>query len=101
QAAGSIAFTDVDLSDGHTASAAAAAGNTTALGSFSVDASATEAAGAAGGSFGWSYTLNDTAAQYLAAGQSVSETYTVTVDDGHGGMVTQDVVVTITGTNDA
>src|SRR5205085_1259063 len=47
------------------------------------------------------YTLNNAAAQYLAAGQTVSETFTVTVDDGHGGTGTRDVVVTITGTNDA
>uniref|UniRef100_UPI0026096432 Ig-like domain-containing protein n=1 Tax=Brevundimonas sp. TaxID=1871086 RepID=UPI0026096432 len=41
------------------------------------------------------------AIQYLAAGQTLTQTYTVTVDDGQGGTVSQPVTVTITGTNDA
>ena len=57
--------------------------NTTSLGTFSLDP-VSEAANAATGSVGWSYALNNAAAQYLAAGQSVTETYTVTVNDGHG-----------------
>ncbi|WP_263499158.1 VCBS domain-containing protein, partial [Mesorhizobium sp. BR1-1-3] len=97
-AAGTIAFNDVDLIDGHTASFAATAGET-ALGTFSLD-SVSEAAGAAAGSVQWHYALNNAAAQYLAAGQSVVEHYTVTVDDGHGGTATQVVAVTINGTND-
>ncbi|KAG1530656.1 hypothetical protein G6F50_017170 [Rhizopus delemar] len=47
--------------------------------------------------------LNNAAAnvQALSAGQKVTDTITVTVDDGHGGKATQQVTVTITGTNDA
>ena len=37
----------------------------------------------------------------LDADDTVTETFRVTVDDGLGGTDTQDVVVTITGTNDA
>src|SRR6185295_17872505 len=66
-ATGTISFSDVDLSDGHTATFAAAAGNTTALGTFSLDP-VSEAANAANGSVGWHYTLNNAAAQYLAEG---------------------------------
>src|SRR5204862_384517 len=44
---------------------------------------------------------NNAAAQYLAAGEIVKETYTVTINDGHGATATQDVTITITGTNDA
>src|SRR6185436_17414530 len=40
------------------------------------------------------------AAQYLAEGQTATEKFTVTISDGHGGTTTQDVVITITGTND-
>ena len=98
-AAGTISFTDVDLADGHIATFAPAAGQT-ALGVFSL-APVSEAANAASGSVGWTYALNNAAAQYLAAGQTASETYTVTVDDGHGSTTTQAVVITITGTNDA
>src|SRR6185503_10652750 len=98
-ATGTISFSDVDLSDTHSASFTAAAGNTTALGTFSLDP-VSEAANAATGSVGWTYSLNNAASQYLADGQSVTETYTVTVNDGHGGHVDQTVTVTITGTND-
>ncbi|RWB71506.1 MAG: adhesin [Mesorhizobium sp.] len=97
-AAGTIAFHDVDLIDGHTATFVATAGET-ALGTFSLDP-VSEAAGAADGTLQWHYALDNNAAQYLAAGQSVVEHYTVTVDDGHGGTVDQVVAITITGTND-
>ncbi len=97
---GTIAFNDVDLSDTHTASAAANAANTTSLGTFSIDASVTEGANAANGSLGWSYAVNNSAAQYLAAGESVEEKYDVTFNDAHGSMVTETVTVTITGSND-
>ena len=97
-AAGTISFTDVDLSDGHTASFSATPGET-ALGTFALDP-VSEAANAANGTVQWHYTLNNAAAQSLAAGQSVVEHYTVTVNDGHGSTAAQTVTVTITGTND-
>ena len=99
-AAGTVAFTDVDLIDGHTATFAADPTNTTSLGTFALDAAVTEAANAADGTVGWSYALTNSAAQYLAAGQTATEKYVVTVDDGHGGTAQQTVTVTITGTND-
>jgi len=98
-ASGTVSFTDVDLADGHTATAAAAGGNATSLGTFSVGA-VSELANAANGSVNWSYSLNNAAAQYLGAGDSVVENYVVTVADGHGGTAQQTVAVTIVGTND-
>jgi len=98
-ASGTITFIDVDLKDGHTASVAPAPANTTGLGSLVLGA-VNEAAGAAGGTVGWAYTINDAAAQFLAAGEVVTETYVVTLDDGHGSTTTQNVTVRITGTND-
>ena len=100
QATGTIAFTDVDLADSHAASFAAAPANTTSLGAFALG-TVNEAANAAGGTVGWTYTINEAAAQYLAAGQVATEVYTVTLNDGNGSTTTQDVTVTITGTNDA
>jgi VCBS repeat-containing protein len=100
-AAGTVAFTDVDLRDSHSASAAQAVTDATHLGTFSLGSSVAEAPGAAGGSVGWTYTINEAAAQYLAAGQTVTEHYVVTLDDGNGGTAQQVVAVTITGTNDA
>ncbi|MDB5434671.1 MAG: hypothetical protein JWR47_928, partial [Phenylobacterium sp.] len=96
---GTVAFSDVDLTDGHTATFAPTASTTTHLGTFALGA-VSELANAATGSVGWTYTLDNTAAQYLAQGQVVTETYVVTIDDSHT-TTTQNVTVTITGTNDA
>ncbi|MBB1624924.1 hypothetical protein A9974_06700 [Achromobacter sp. UMC71] len=51
----------------------------------------------------WTYVLDNDSAkvQALAEGQKVTDTITVTVDDGHGGKATQVITVTVTGTNDA
>ncbi|MGA3800445.1 VCBS domain-containing protein, partial [Pseudomonas fluorescens] len=99
-ASGTITFNDIDLSDTHTATFAPAAGNSTYLGTFELSA-VSEAANAANGSVQWTYNLSNAAAQYLAQGQTVTETYLVTINDGHGSSVAQNVTVTITGTNDA
>ncbi|MCK1478291.1 VCBS domain-containing protein, partial [Bradyrhizobium sp. 197] len=99
-AAGTISFNDADLSDTHSTSVAAASSNTTSLGAFSLDP-VNEAANAANGAVQWHYNLNNAASQYLAAGQTVTESFVVTINDGHGSTATQTVTVTITGTNDA
>ncbi len=94
---GTINFTDADLIDTHAATVTAPQGPT--YGTFTLGA-VTEAATTEGGSVGWTYTLNSSA-QALAAGEAHVETYTVKIDDGHGGVISKDVLVTITGTNDA
>ncbi|WP_256584832.1 VCBS domain-containing protein, partial [Pseudomonas sp. Irchel s3a18] len=99
-ASGTIAFNDVDLSDTHTATFAPAGDNITYLGTFALSP-VSEAANEANGSVQWTYNLSNAAAQYLAQGQAVTETYRVTISDGHGSSVTQNVTITITGTNDA
>ncbi len=53
-----------------------------------------------GGSDAWTFSAQDKSFDYLAAGETVTLTYTVQVDDGHGGVVTQPVTITVTGTND-
>jgi VCBS repeat-containing protein len=103
---GTIAFQDVDLNDSHTASKSFVsavwqkADATTAslsdpgvltLGTLD-DTSKTVA---------WSHTTTDGALDFLAAGEKLTVTYNVTIDDGHGGTATQPVTVTIHGTNDA
>jgi hypothetical protein len=45
------------------------------------------------------YTVADHATDYLASGQTATEKFTVTIDDGSG-IATQTVTITITGTND-
>jgi len=95
---GTITFDDVDLSDAHSVSVAAGAGN--ALGGV-LTAGVTDAAtGAGDGTVSWNYSVANAATQYLAQGQTATETFTVSIHDGHGGTVNQQITVTVTGTND-
>jgi VCBS repeat-containing protein len=106
---GAFGFTDADLTDTHTA---------TVIGSPVVDAShapgfivpagglgtftplaVTESAGS--GQAPWSFTVDNALVQSLGKGQYITQTYTVQLDDHHGGHPTQNVTVTIAGINDA
>ena len=95
---GSIGFTDVDLTDVHTVSAAAIGSQ---LGTLTASKVADTTDAGTGGSILWNYSVADSAVEYLAAGQTKIESFTVTLNDGHGGTVARQVDVTITGTNDA
>lgn len=95
---GMIAFADVDLNDTHSAIAAANTGNS--LGGTLMASVATDSTGGGEGAVAWTYQLDNSAAQYLAAGESVTEYFTVTVTDNNGSSVAQQVAVTITGTDD-
>ena len=53
------------------------------------------------GSADWTYSVPDSAFDFLADGEILTLTYTATVNDGHGGIVTKPLTVTVTGTNDA
>nr|WP_246230419.1 VCBS domain-containing protein [Bradyrhizobium cytisi] len=112
-AGGTITFNDPDLTDTHTAgfvlksttSSAHLPGfsdGTSQIGAFALTAVSESPGVSTVGSLGWSFTLDDSdpVLQSLAEGQTITQIYTVTVDDHHGGTVTQDVTVTITGTND-
>ena len=52
------------------------------------------------GSVSWSYDVVNNKLDFLAAGDTLTLTYTATVNDGHGGLATEPLTVTITGTND-
>jgi len=90
-AAGSIAFADVDAGDSHTATAAPQ--GTGYLGALTTTVAA--------GQVDWTFTVNDGALDALGAGETLVQSYDVTVDDGNGGTATETVTVTLTGTNDA
>ena len=101
-ASGTIAFSDVDLTDMHLVSAAFKTTDySSQLGSLSAVKTTDTTGTGTGGLITWTFTASDSALNQLAAGQTVHETYTVTLDDQHGGVITRDVVVTITGTEDA
>ena len=108
-----LGFVDDDLANtGHTASviAASASGNTDGilpgfLGNaelmsfFNVD-NVVKAAGSSNGTINTTFTAPDLAFDYLAAGEHLNITYTVQLDDHAGGVSTQNVQVTVIGTND-
>lgn len=93
---GQVMATDADNGAVLSFSVAASSGNP-GYGSLAIDSDT----GA------WTYTLDngvdgfDSPVQSLAEGQVAHETFTVTVTDDQGATATQDVVVTLTGTNDA
>ncbi|MEA2283950.1 MAG: hypothetical protein QOK21_4560, partial [Solirubrobacteraceae bacterium] len=90
---GNVAFTDVDTSDVHSATATAQGAGY--LGTFTLDP-----VDQPGDSVGWHFSVSDAALDSLAAGQTVVQHYTVEVADGHGGVADQDVAITITGAAD-
>ncbi|WP_312014975.1 VCBS domain-containing protein [Bradyrhizobium sp. AUGA SZCCT0160] len=96
---GAITFDDIDLIDLHSASATAALGNT--LGGTLTPVVTDAATGAGDGTVTWTYNVANSATQYLAVGETATESFTVTISDGNGGTDTQSVTVTVTGTNDA
>ena len=93
-AGGTIKFADVDTIDTHTATVAENGNNY--LGTLTLGA-----VNAADKSLTWDFKVNDALLDSLGAGQTLTQTYTVTIADGKGGTVTQDIVITINGTNDA
>ncbi|MFC7537234.1 VCBS domain-containing protein, partial [Sphingomonas sp. GCM10030256] len=99
---GTISFADVDLTDQHSAAVLSVvkdgSGNAVAspLGTLTL-----AAVDQAANSVSWNFTVADGALDFLAAGETRTQVYTVEIGDGKGGKATQDVTVTITGTNDA
>jgi VCBS repeat-containing protein len=99
-ASGSVDFIDIDTSDpdsDHSVSVTPAdAGYLGTLTSTLTDVPA----GDATGQVSWTFKISDAAIDHLGAFDSLTQTYGVTIDDGHGGTATQDVTITIAGTND-
>ncbi|WP_422414332.1 VCBS domain-containing protein, partial [Endozoicomonas sp. ALB122] len=95
---GSFTIADVDLSDQQSVSVSAGANGY--LGSLTATV-ADDTQGDGSGRIDWSFSVDDADVDYLGVGQTLTQTYTVTVDDGEGGTVDQQVTITLTGTNDA
>ena len=96
---GTIAFTDVDLTDSHSLSAVTPSGG--ALGTLTASVSTDTTGTGLGGVVTWNYSVAASAVEFLAAGQTKVETFSFNVLDGNSGSVPRTVSVTITGTNDA
>ena len=93
-ATGSVTYTDANVLDTHTASFAAR--GTGYLGTFSLNTTAIDS----GDKVTWSFSVSDSAIDYLNAGQTLTQLYDVTIDDGHGGTVVQTITITINGAAD-
>ena len=91
---------DIGDVDGDTQTVSVTSDTTGFLGTFTPSIS-DNTTGDGTGQIDWNFSVNDADVDYLAAGQTVTQTYTITVNDQQGGTVTQDVTVTINGTNDA
>lgn len=89
---GAVFFTDADKTDAHTVSVTSQGGN---LGKL------TAAVDDADGKVTWSYDVSHANIAPLAAGQTHTDTFTLTLNDGHGGSTTQNITVTLTGVDDA
>lgn len=92
QKTGVIEFSDADDSDTHNVTFTP--GNPDYLGEFELVVNADK-------TIGWTFKVDDSAIDHLAAGETLTQEYTITIDDGKGGKVEQTVTVTIVGTNDA
>lgn len=93
---GVLVFADVDAGDTHTVGVSAAAGT---LGTLTTTLQDTPAQGGSG-QVAWAYAVDNAAVASLGQGQSKLETFTVSIDDGNGGVLQQEVTVTIAGAND-
>ena len=93
---GSISFSDAEAGDTHTASFTSQASGY--VGTFSLDP-VSEVPG--NGSVAWHYTVDNADIQFLAQGQTLVQTYAVTILDSNGASTVQDVSVAINGINEA
>ncbi|MGN2617005.1 retention module-containing protein [Aliivibrio fischeri] len=84
---GQLDITDVDVSD-TTFDFSVITSPTDAYGTVTVDANGK-----------WTYVLDNDKAQDIGD-ETITETFTIQIDDGNGGVITQDVTVNITGTDD-
>ena len=109
---GTLSVTDVDTTDvvnasigtptiGGTGPAASAPNATTAATYFTISANPAVDGTANSGGIAWDFDSIADTFDYLADGETLILTYPITVNDGNSATDTQDVVVTITGTNDA
>jgi VCBS repeat-containing protein len=92
---GSISYSDANGLDTHTASVTAKGSGY--VGTFSLNTTNIDSAD----SVGWTFTVSDSAIDYLKSGQTLTQVYDVKIDDGHGGTVVQTVTVTIAGATDS
>jgi VCBS repeat-containing protein len=106
-ASGQVVFDDVDVTDTHSASVTnvALSGTVGTLVGADVQSllnlSVTSTETASDGTVDWTFATPGSVFDYLASGETLDITYTVTIDDGNGGTTDEVVTITVHGTNDA
>ena len=111
-ATGTIAFTDADPTHTHGVSQSAPvvtwSGGMLSTTQQAALAAASEltlteadSTGSGSGTVAWSYTIPDSAIDFLAQGETLTAAYHVAITDNEGGTVSQDVDITIMGANEA
>ncbi len=101
EASGQLTISDVDSSDSHTVSV-----TNTAFDDNDLTFTADQLTALQSGQFSidndgnWSYSIDNDAIQFLAAGESVTMTYTVITNDGTVDSAPQTVTITLNGTDD-
>jgi VCBS repeat-containing protein len=99
---GTINFSDPDLTDTHSIKSVTYTGGATQLGTLAVTLARDTTGTGINGQFAWTYTADTAAVQaallYTNDGSQIA-TFDVVIDDGHGGIVTQTVAVTLTASN--
>ncbi len=99
---GTISFTDVDLTDSHSIDQENIVASDGALGTLTASVTTqTDTTTGAGGVITWNYSVAASAVEYLAQDETKVETFTITLNDGNGGLIERTISVTVTGTNDA
>jgi VCBS repeat-containing protein len=91
---GSLSYSDANASDTHTASFKALGSGY--LGTFSLNTSQLDSAD----TLGWSFSVSDSAMEFLNRAQTITQAYEVKISDGHGGTVVQTITITLTGAAD-
>jgi Cadherin-like/Nidogen-like/FecR protein len=99
---GTINFADPDLTDTHHIASVKYTGTASQLGTLAVTLLTDTTGTGINGQFAWTYTADTAAVQaallYTNDGSQIA-TFDVVIDDGHGGVVTQTVAVTLTASN--
>lgn len=96
-AAGAVTFSDVDVGDDHVASFEA--GDTDYRGTFALLTSTTPGTPTTG-TVDWSFEVADADIDDLDEGETLTQTYEISIDDGNDGIVSETVAITITGSED-
>ncbi|MGJ4950875.1 Npun_F0296 family exosortase-dependent surface protein [Bradyrhizobium sp. HKCCYLS20291] len=109
-ATGVITFTDADATDIHAVKVTAVAvegahgglpSDSSVLLSWLSLGQLKESSNGSSGSQAWSFSAKDKVFDYLGVGQHVTLTYTVQINDGHGGVVDVPVSIKVNGAEDA